>query len=103
MDVAGFRRLRTVSQLTFETLPQILLQIRIYSVVKNRQDVNSLGDISVSAIILSICLGVLHLLIESLLIYQEKMANKTSFLHYILISFNGKFGYVPFTGIFTKD
>jgi hypothetical protein len=30
MDVVGFRRLRTVSQLTFETFPQILLQTYIY-------------------------------------------------------------------------
>ena len=30
MDVVGFRRLRTVSQLTFETLAQILLQSYIY-------------------------------------------------------------------------
>ena len=30
MDIAGFRRLRTISQLSFESLPQILLQTRIY-------------------------------------------------------------------------
>ena len=29
MDIKGFRRLRTISQLTFESFPQILLQIRI--------------------------------------------------------------------------
>lgn len=29
MDIKGFRRLRTISQLSFESFPQILLQIRI--------------------------------------------------------------------------
>jgi predicted nucleotidyltransferase len=29
MDIKGFRRLRTISQLSFESLPQIILQCRI--------------------------------------------------------------------------
>jgi hypothetical protein len=35
MDVVGFRRLRTVSQLTYETLPQILLQGYIYTKIQD--------------------------------------------------------------------
>ena len=93
MDVVGFRRLRTVSQLTFETLAQILLQSYIYTKIK---DSSENIDISVEAILFSIVLGLLHCCVEILFIFQEKFANKTSLMHYTLICFNGKFGFVPF-------
>jgi hypothetical protein len=42
-------------------------------------------------------------LVEILFIYQEKYANKTTVMHYTLICFNGKFGFVPFTEILVKE
>ena len=38
MDVIGFRRLRTSCQLTFESLPQILLQIRIFLYLNGNEE-----------------------------------------------------------------
>lgn len=38
MDIKGFRRLRTISQLSFESLPQIILQIRILIYALNGVD-----------------------------------------------------------------
>ena len=37
-EIAGFRRLRTISQLIFETIPQLFLQIRIYIYFANHPD-----------------------------------------------------------------
>ena len=99
MDVVGFRRLRTVSQLTFETFPQILLQAYIYYKLRDDEATKDQLDISTDAIAISIILGLLHCLAEILFIYQEKYANRTTVMHYTLICFNGKFGFVPFTGI----
>lgn len=69
MDVVGFRRLRTVSQLTFETLPQILLQAYVYLRIRDGIDnVDQIG-VSITAILLSIILGVLHCIVEILFIF----------------------------------
>ena len=34
-------------------------------------------------------------MIEGLFIYMEKKANKTDLMHYAIICFNGRFGWVP--------
>jgi hypothetical protein len=33
----------------------------------------------------------------------EKKANKTTMMHYLIVCFNGRFGYVPFTQYFSVD
>jgi hypothetical protein len=59
-------------------------------------------DVSMEAIALSVGLAVLHALIELIFIYLEKVANKTSFMHYSIICFNGRFDWVPFTNHFSQ-
>jgi len=54
------------------------------------------------AIYLSIALAVAHGMIEVIFIILEKTACKTDFLHYTIICFNGRFGWVPFTNHFTS-
>ena len=39
----------------------------------------------------------LNTLIHGAIIFFEKKASKTSFLHYAIICFNGRFGWVPYT------
>lgn len=51
---------------------------------------------------LSIGLAVCHTGIELVFIYLEKVANKTDFMHYTIICFNGRFGFVPFTNHFSN-
>ena len=48
-------------------------------------------------------LAVAHAVIEVLFIYLEKVANKTSFMHYSIICFNGRFDWVPFTNHFSQQ
>ena len=103
MDVEGFRRLRTSSQFSFETIPQIILQIRILlNLWGNQTELESLG-ISITAISVSITFAVMHACLEAQFINLEAKANKTSLLHYLIICFNGRFGYVPFSHYFVRD
>jgi hypothetical protein len=103
MDVVGFRRLRTSSQLTFESFPQIVLQLYILNYLNNHPDELDDLDVNTDAILISVGLAVLHAVVEMLFIYLEKVANKTSFMHYSIICFNGRFDWVPFTNHFSQQ
>jgi len=102
MDVVGFRRLRTSSQLTFESFPQICIQLYILNYLRNYPEELVALDISIDAIMLSLLLAVAHTMIELVFIFLEKIANKTSFMHYAIICFNGRFDWVPFTNHFSQ-
>lgn len=54
------------------------------------------------AISLSLACAVAHTVVELIFIYIEKQACKTTFLHYTVICFNGRFGWVPFTNHFVS-
>lgn len=98
LEVAGFRRMRTISQLTFESLIQVTLQVRMLRYF-NAMNINNAQEefgVSVTAIIASIMLAVSHGLIECSFLYMEAQASKTSFFNYCLICFNGRFGWVPY-------
>lgn len=70
IDIVGFRRMRTISQLIYESIPQIVLQTRILSYVRAHPEEKSI-DISVQTIEASILTGVLHFMIEILFIWKE--------------------------------
>lgn len=72
LEVAGFRRMRTISQLTFETFIQFILQMRMLSYFSNKKDKASheLG-VSVSAIIFSLFLAVIHGIFEAAFLFME--------------------------------
>ena len=52
---------------------------------------------------ISLSFAVLHASIELMFINLEKKANKTTMMHYLIICFNGRFGYVPFTQYFASN
>lgn len=60
-------------------------------------------DISLETIMISIGFAILHAAIEAMFINLEKKANKTTMMHYLIICFNGRFGYVPFKQYLTLD
>ena len=57
---------------------------------------------SQDAIKISILAGGVHFVAQILLLLQEKFANRTTFMNYLSVSFNGRLGYVPFTDILCK-
>lgn len=52
---------------------------------------------AIETIIVSLSLAVLHVLLECFFLKMEADATKTNFLHYCIICFNGRYGWVPFT------
>ena len=96
MDVIGFRRLRTISQFTFESIPQIILQTHIYFYFSKYPEENDV-DVNLQAIMFSILTAIAHVLMEILFVKMEREANKTTTMNYLMICFNGRFGFIPFT------
>ena len=103
IHMEGFRRMRTSSQIIYETFPQIILQIYIYvKLSQENEELTELG-ISISAIVVSISLALAHALLESLVILLEAKSAKISFFEYMLVCLTGRFGWVPFTDIIQKS
>ena len=53
--------------------------------------------VSLKSIIASMCLAVLHVVLEFGYLAIEAKATKTSFLNYCVACFNGRFNWVPYT------
>lgn len=72
LQVAGFRRMRTISQLTFETFIQFLLQLRMLSFFKKQLEngEETLG-VSIEAIVISLALALLHGFLEAIFLSME--------------------------------
>ena len=72
MDVKGLRRLRAITQLTSASIPQIILQTRIYFYLVNNEDEND-AHVNLRVIMLSILLAIIHGLIEVIFIQWRKL------------------------------
>ena len=95
INIIGFRRLKTSSQLTFESMPQILMQIYIMSRLASDQDELSKLGLSYKAFLISIGSGILHGILEAIQVHSEKKMSQADLFHYLIISFNGRFGWIP--------
>eukprot|EP01084_Bolivina_argentea_P229506 387328_1 len=85
-EIVGYRRLRTLSQLFFETMPQIILQIRmLWSTGLDEQ-----------VLAWSIGLAMCHLLLEAGIIYLDSSAYGISFLEYSMNCLGGRIQWIPF-------
>ena len=73
-DIEGYRRARNNSQLLFETVPQVLLQLRILQWSYNHPSDKIVHLQIETQLIASIASGVLHALIKSLQIYNDASA-----------------------------
>lgn len=102
LEVAGFRRMRTISQLTFETFIQVLLQIRMLHYFKAEKAQGVQLQVDLETIIFSILLAFLHGLLEAIFLLLEAQASKTSFINYCMVCFNGRFGWVPYNDFLTN-
>lgn len=101
MDIKGFRRLRTISQLSFESLPQIILQIRILLYTTVGQSEDDLG-VDMEAILFSLACAVIHAIFEVIFLHLEAVSCKTTKIHYSIVCFNARFGWIPFIHYFTS-
>jgi len=69
--------------------------LKYFDDLKNPEEKAEFG-VSVEAIIISCILAISHALLESIFLYMEAQASKTSFINYCIICFNGRFGWVPY-------
>eukprot|EP01083_Nonionella_stella_P017879 50065_1 len=98
-EVIGYRRLRTLSQLFFETIPQIVLQLRILWVIEWMGD-NNTFQIDLQTLGWSIGLAISHLILEGGIIYLDKTAFQMSFMEYSLECLGGRVQWIPFQHLF---
>lgn len=100
INLDGFRRLRTSSQLTFESIPQIGFQTYLYVRLRDDEPTRTALGIELEVILFSIAMSLSHAVIEFSVLNTEKHAIKTEFLHYYMSCLNGRFGWVPFEHIY---
>jgi len=89
--------------LTFESFPEIILQLYILNYLRNSPEELELLDVTLLEILISVSLSIVHSLVEMMFVSLEKKANKTTWMHYLIICFNGRFGFVPFTNHFSQE
>ena len=87
------------SQFTFESCLQIILQI--YILIKTIYGGYE-TDINAGVISISLLFAIVHASIEVMFINLEAQACRTSLLHYFIICFNARFGWVPFADKFSS-
>ena len=102
MELVGYRRLRTLAQLLFETFPSIVLQIRIIAVLSNYSNDDGL-DVSLSSIYLSIGFAVIHTFMEGTILYLDSKACKITVEQYAMVCLNARQSWVPYANILGKS
>eukprot|EP01084_Bolivina_argentea_P157332 274182_1 len=95
MEIISFRRLRSLSQLLFETLPQILLQSRILYSYESGKNTNI--KIDSKEISISIYVAIIHMVLEICIIYLDAKASRIPVLEYALIVLGGRNHWVPYS------
>ena len=80
-----------------------MFQIYVYYRIKSlNEDGEALG-VELNAILVSILSAAAHGVIEIILLLSERKAAKTDILHYLMICYNGRFGWVPYTNLFGSN
>ena len=99
MELIGYRRLRTLAQLLFETFPTVILQLDILSEISS----DNSGDgakVSVRSLYLSLGFATLHCVMEMMILYLDCNACHLSFAQYAVICLNARLSWVPFLNLF---
>jgi hypothetical protein len=84
-------------------LPQIIFQIYIFTRLQYIDEEKEELGISIEVILLSIVSAFLHGAIELLMIRAESSQALTTFMDYLLTSYNGRFGWLPYLSTFEND
>ena len=93
MNYEGFKRQKTVGQLMFETIPQVILQGLIVFNIGMQLEGTSLSS---NDLYLSISAAVINSIGQIGRLYLEARAVEESFIQYALICMMGRVGWVPF-------
>ena len=104
MELIGYRRLRTLSQLLFETFPQIVLSAIIISTINNSdRNSDAFKGINENALYVSVLFALLHVLFEGMMIYLDSRACYIPFWQYAIICLNARLNWVPYSHILMNN
>jgi hypothetical protein len=62
---------------------------------------NELG-VDMNAIFASLICALLHAVFEMIFVYLEAVSCKTTIIHYFIVCFNARFGWIPFVNFFSS-
>eukprot|EP01083_Nonionella_stella_P117950 351941_1 len=103
-QIIGYRRLRTLSQLFFESIPQICLQLRILWVIRmEKKDDDVDYGVDERNIMWSIMFAILHGLLEASILYLDSRALKMTFIQYAIVCLGARVGWIPFNHLIEYD
>lgn len=91
--------MRTFTQLMFESILQIGLQIWMLNYFSDRPDQIDEFGVATYQILISLALATIHAVLEGTQLWLEARASRTTLGQYSEVCFNGKFSYVPFMNI----
>lgn len=94
--MSGVRHMRTISQLTFETVIQFMVQISMLGWYATNSNGEEDQAVSMSALVVSIIIAALHFTLEIAQLNFEAKAVETSLSRYFIVCFNGRLGWTPF-------
>lgn len=94
MDIIGIRKLRSISQLLFETTPQLFLQLRMLTFEESQE-----FGVNVESIMISLSFALTHFFVEATVLYLESRAYKSKFVAYISTCLNGRLLWIPYTDL----
>eukprot|EP01083_Nonionella_stella_P064687 168852_1 len=93
MNFEGFKRQKSVSQILFETIPQVTLQVLLeLDVIPGKH----LAGITSRDLQISIATAVFNFVIQISKLYCESVAVNEQFVEYCLTSMMGRVSWVPF-------
>ena len=59
-------------------------------------------DVGLAAIIASLGCALVHAFFEMIFVYLEAVSCKTTVIHYMIVCFNARFGWIPFVNFFSS-
>eukprot|EP01084_Bolivina_argentea_P164598 286160_1 len=93
MNFEGLKRQKAISQILFETIPQVTLQILlVYKFIPGQE----LAGISNQDIYLSITAACINVVVQMCRLYFESVAVSETFVEYCLNAMMGRIGWVPY-------
>eukprot|EP01084_Bolivina_argentea_P191475 328902_1 len=93
MNWISFQKQKMISQLSFETFPQVILQCLLYFSIIPGIELTGITD---DDLILSICSAGVNSVFQLIQLYAESIAVDESFIGYSLHCITAKFSWVPF-------
>lgn len=99
MNIEGYKRMRSISQLLMESFPQMVLQFLLFIGVFNLQNT----DITPLDIVVSLVSTLSNSTLQVCKTKMESMATQETFLSYISECYIGRFVWVPFINDIVGD